>query len=224
MEVLVEVTKIVPDKSSPGSVDFRGLDAFIGYVSRRAEEIGFLYWSFYVTKDTEGRLALAMDLCVETDSGIVSGLTAFYFGEDVAWDMVSPRLHTAMFSINEKMKQKGLTLLPSHRKQIRDDWEASCSFAPQFFVKGEGGPRMFTMNSDSCLIEIVDDVTGRQCAIRPEYIQSMCRMPKNGFTKIHTDTGFLLAREPDYFALVDHWRDLMQDKVKATGTEIVRVP
>ena len=121
--------------ASDGSVDFTALDEFMGYVSRRAEEIGFHYWAFFLSRDTEENLVLAVDCVVETNQGIVRAGPSFRLGEDIAWDMVSPRLNGTMLVINEEIKQRCLEVVPRLRNNIRERWDESASFAPQFLGK-----------------------------------------------------------------------------------------
>ena len=72
------------------------------------------------------------------------------------------------------------------------------------------------------LVEFVGDVTGGPAAVRPEHINSMSRFKGGGLTKISTELGFFLAREPDYCSLVTHWRELLNGNCSFTGKEVIR--
>lgn len=124
--------------SQPALADFTPLDEFIGYVSRRAEEIRFSYWWFYISMDPAGRQLLAVDCSVKMKTGAIPGRAASYLDEDVAWEMVSPRLNRVVICLEEKAKQKGLEVVSSPRQPIRKRREDSSRFAPPFFVKGKG--------------------------------------------------------------------------------------
>ena len=76
--------------------------------------------------------------------------------------------------------------------------------------------------ADGPLIEFIDDVTAGPVAIKPEHIESMARYKFGGMTMIKTKLGFFLARKPDYFSLVTHWRELLNGKCSFTGQEVIR--